>query len=262
MSKRSAPAEEFLVLAKDGYTEVPVQVYYEYRRNVRVASGKNCVYLRIPKFCYPNERESYKVWCRDWVHEQWDSNPRFRVSFVRFDLAHIDRFSTHDATYGLKVAVEERKTATGKLNGATVNVTAPGEWSHSERSEAAYSIIHRLLGSHYSEQFYDRIRGLHGGRFSKAISSIKLRNMTSKWGSCSHTGRMTLSTRLLFAPKEVQDYVIIHELCHLDELNHSNRFWSLVEHFDPEYKEKEKWLKEWGHFCDVHLEHLVASGRP
>ena len=81
--------------------------------------------------------------------------------------------------------------------------------------------------------------------------------MSSKWGSCSHTGKMTLSTRLLFAPEEVQDYVIIHELCHLEELNHSDRFWRLVERFDPTYEEKEDWLKEYGHYCDLQFRHLL-----
>ena len=68
----------------------------------------------------------------------------------------------------------------------------------------------------------------------------------SNWGSCSSKGNINLSTRLLFAPDDVIDYVIIHELAHRIEMNHSPRFWKLVSDAMPDYKEKEKWLKVHG----------------
>ncbi|MCB0682671.1 MAG: M48 family metallopeptidase, partial [Saprospiraceae bacterium] len=61
---------------------------------------------------------------------------------------------------------------------------------------------------------------------------------------------INLSTRLLFAPPKVIDYVIIHELAHLVEMNHSRRFWDLVAAAMPDYEEQEKWLKKFGHRCD------------
>ena len=61
---------------------------------------------------------------------------------------------------------------------------------------------------------------------------------------------MNLSTRLLFAPKDVIDYVIIHELAHLYEMNHSKKFWNIVSQVMPNYKEKEKWLSKNGRLCD------------
>jgi predicted metal-dependent hydrolase len=72
----------------------------------------------------------------------------------------------------------------------------------------------------------------------------------TNWGSCSTRGNINLSTRLLFAPDDVIDYVIIHELAHLLEMNHSNRFWNIVKKAMPEYREKEVWLKKNGHLCD------------
>jgi predicted metal-dependent hydrolase len=61
---------------------------------------------------------------------------------------------------------------------------------------------------------------------------------------------VNLSTRLLFAPRFVQDYVILHELAHLIEMNHSDRFWALVERYMPNYPEAEKWLKVNRAKCD------------
>ena len=73
---------------------------------------------------------------------------------------------------------------------------------------------------------------------------------SSNWGSCSSNKIINLSTRLLFAPPEVIDYVIIHELAHLVEANHSKRFWDLVASKMPNYKEQEQWLKTHGRHLD------------
>ncbi len=72
-----------------------------------------------------------------------------------------------------------------------------------------------------------------GLRYHKA--SIRLQR--SRWGSCSARGTISLNARLLYYPYDVVRYVMIHELCHLKELNHSRRFWRLVESFEPRYRE-------------------------
>lgn len=75
-------------------------------------------------------------------------------------------------------------------------------------------------------------------------SSLKIRDYKSRWGSCDRLGRLTLNNRLMMAPPEVIDYVLIHELAHLKELNHSARFWALVEIHCPLYKQHQHWLKK------------------
>ena len=251
MAKRNQPSEEYFVQIE--HTVIPVHVFYEYRNNVRVASGKENVFLRIPRYCSASERDSFKQWCEDWIHKQWAKNARFRATFAQIDILRVEKFSTYNATYRIDISRSDRKSATAKLQGDVIHVALPSGWASKEASDQTYALIHRVLGNHYQQDITERIHDLHAGRFSKPVSSLSLRNMTSKWGSCSNTGRMTLSTKLLFAPKEVQDYVIIHELCHLDELNHSDRFWSLVDRYDPLYKERERWLTDHGHMCDVHL---------
>ena len=79
------------------------------------------------------------------------------------------------------------------------------------------------------------------------IEAVKFRKTKTKWGHCTTKGVLQFNPLLMMAPKSVQDYLIIHELCHLKYMNHSKRFWQLVATNCPDYQESEQWLKEHGH---------------
>ena len=75
---------------------------------------------------------------------------------------------------------------------------------------------------------------------------ITIRNQKSRWGSCSSRGNLNFNCLLMLTPPEVRDYVVIHELCHRKEMNHSPRFWDEVARYDPLYREHLTWLKTEG----------------
>lgn len=77
-------------------------------------------------------------------------------------------------------------------------------------------------------------------------TNLKITSPATRWGSCSTRGSINLNWRLIMAPEAIIDYVIIHELAHLFEPNHSERFWRKVEEYDKEYKLKREWLKKNG----------------
>lgn len=79
-----------------------------------------------------------------------------------------------------------------------------------------------------------------------AFVSMSVRNQKTRWGSCSAGGRLSFNCRLMMAPPEIIDYVLIHELCHLRHMNHSKAFWEEVSRWDPYYEEKRAWLKAEG----------------
>jgi hypothetical protein len=76
---------------------------------------------------------------------------------------------------------------------------------------------------------------------------LEVRGQRTRWGSCSRRGTISLNWRLALAPREVLDYVVVHELCHLREASHGARFWSLVETRRPAYHEHRDWLRRHGH---------------
>ena len=78
------------------------------------------------------------------------------------------------------------------------------------------------------------------------VAGFTIRNQQSRWGSCSRSGRIALNYRLVQMPPSVCDYVLLHELMHLKQQNHSRRFWRLVEAACPTFRDSERWLKAHG----------------
>jgi predicted metal-dependent hydrolase len=88
----------------------------------------------------------------------------------------------------------------------------------------------------------DRASELAGTRYS----ALDIRAQRTRWASCSASGRMSFNWRLLLAPERVLEYVVWHEVCHLHVLDHSPRFWALVERHWPSYREERQWLSSHG----------------
>lgn len=82
--------------------------------------------------------------------------------------------------------------------------------------------------------------------FGFSYTSVKVKNMKTQWGSCSKDKRIHLNWRLVLAPRDVCDYVLLHELAHTKQMNHSDKFWHIVEKFSPHFKRHKAWLKAYG----------------
>lgn len=95
-------------------------------------------------------------------------------------------------------------------------------------------------------EYYAKLMGLTYGR-------ITIRSQRTKWGSCSGKGNLNFNCLLMLTPPEVIDSVVVHELCHLVEMNHSQHFYKLLRQYCPNYDQCRKWLKENGRYLIVKL---------
>lgn len=101
--------------------------------------------------------------------------------------------------------------------------------------------------SHWLRQHARECSGHAVARYARSgmrPREIRIKDQRSRWGSCGATGIINLNWRLVCTPPEVLDYVVVHELCHLREPNHSQRFWSLVSRVMPNYEPHKQWLRE------------------
>ncbi len=173
----------------------------------------------------------------------------------------------------LKIKRSSRKTISIEINrDATVLVRAPLRMPdieiYSFIEEKRGWIMRNLRKMEDRKEIYANIEPLTEGELHKlarkalavipkkvatraremqvTYGNITIRNQRTRWGSCSSKGNLNFNCLLMLAPEEVLDYVIIHELAHRKEMNHSKAFWNIVEAQMPDYKEKIRWLKENG----------------
>jgi predicted metal-dependent hydrolase len=120
---------------------------------------------------------------------------------------------------------------------------------HIEKSRFNVDMIRAFYKKQATSVLEDRLNG-----WAKTMQlfpkKLVLRGQKSRWGSCSAQGVINLNWKILIAPLEVIDYLIVHELSHLRHHNHSAAFWGLVEQFQPDYMTQEKWLKANQHLAE------------
>lgn len=155
-----------------------------------------------------------------------------------------------------EVLFGDLKTSRAVLRKDTVVLTlGRGVRGHEIRRQVE-SLAIRVLCRAADAWLQQRVRELNSKHFGFSPNSIKFRKQRRRWGSCSAKGSINISHRLIVAPQELLDYVIIHELAHLAEMNHGKRFWALVRAACPDYRERRRMLAEYG------LKLAQAGGRP
>jgi predicted metal-dependent hydrolase len=145
----------------------------------------------------------------------------------RYPQTEIDRFLSEKETWILKHISEAKQ----KDDIRTVPL------STKERERYIQIARHIFL---QKTSYYAKIMHISYGR-------ISIREQKTRWGSCSSAGNLNFNWRLIFAPEAVLTYVVVHELAHRLEMNHSPAFYSIVESVLPDYKKSQKWLRSNGH---------------
>jgi predicted metal-dependent hydrolase len=143
--------------------------------------------------------------------------------------------------------IEHRIVATGSVRGLVEVHQADGESLLAVPGEAVHR-ARRLTDWLKLEAQRDLTRrvAVHARRLEVEVKSISLRSQTTRWGSCSTSGRLNFNWRLVMAPPFVLDYVAAHEVSHLVEMNHSERFWAVVEQTLPSMDRGRSWLRAHG----------------
>ena len=224
--------------------EYNVYVYQEERCNTRISIGKTGIHIRLPFGMQREEMFKETLRLKNWaVQKIREKPPSFKRKGSRI-YNDKDVLKVAGEEYIIRLYFNEKQSSSARIVGNTCHLNISSILPDNVTRKHISVLLSRLIAGKKKQFIEQKIRQLNEEHFNFNVGKIFLKYNTSNWGSCSNSSNINISTRLLFAPDDIIDYVCIHELVHLQEKNHSDAFWKLVEKAIPNYKEKEKWLKE------------------
>jgi predicted metal-dependent hydrolase len=210
------------------------------RMTLRVSCTRRAVIVTMPMECDLDQAGRFVSTHLDWLRERLVGLPE-SVPFEDGRTIPLRGIPHRVAFCGVRRGgrvVEIEQAASG-----TPALLVSGEAAHAPRR------LLDFLARQAASDLDARVRW-HASRLKLRPKRITIRDQTSRWGSCSTTGALSFSWRLVLAPPMVLDYVAAHEVAHLAEMNHGPRFWALVRCTMPEMDEAKSWLKRFG--TDLH----------
>ncbi len=226
--------------------KIPAKIHFEYRKSSRTSIGKKSILVRIPEFFNKADRTRQINWAKDWLSNLLKERPEAVDHILIEELPDEYDLTILDEKQKVKILYTDEMIAQGNYKDDIMSLTIAEGLSLYQRKQEAMKLISKLLAKKYIHKFSRRVAEINQRTFKISYDAVKLKNIRSRWGSCSSKGNLNFSTRLLLCPEYVIDYVIIHELAHRLEMNHSWKFWRLVEKAMPDYGDAEAWIKKNG----------------
>jgi predicted metal-dependent hydrolase len=237
-------------LVIDETVSLPFKVFKEARLSWRISLNKNGAILRLPIHFSSIDIENKIKWSRKWISDQLSSKPQLQNNFTNHTFKTGDTIKIIGKVYILQInTIADSTRFSAKISDNVIKINAP-KLDNLSFNKTTSKLLSRVAAKISHNYIHQRVSELNNEYFNKNISKITFKYNSSNWGSCSSKSNINLSTRLMLAPLEVIDYVIIHELSHLIHMNHSAQFWAVVQKAMPNYQIHEKWLKDNSHICD------------
>lgn len=218
------------------------------RKTLLIEVDNPVVTVKVPKTLSNKRLEALlmkrRIWIKDKLQKQEEMPPLRPKEYVNGEaFAYLGR------TYRLKI-VDGSNDDPVKLRKGYLEVPVAKEECHEGRE----SSIKDSLTEWYSSHALTRLKN-KCSRYAKALgvepASIKVDDYKTRWGSCSSSGNLSFNWRIILAPHSIVDYIVVHELCHMLEHNHSDRYWKHVANIIPNYKECREWLKRHGAYLFI-----------
>jgi hypothetical protein len=226
-----------------------VFIYVENRPNCRASIGRRGIHIRLSKFLTNEQKLQEYLRLKNWAKEYITKHRPDQQQTQAKNYQDGEIFIIQDKSYLIRIEYVGKTSSKGTLKNGIITLRLSAGMTQKEEHRHKSYLVSRLIGNAFQPMIAQRLQYLNTLHFGKQVKKVTLRYNQTNWGSCSHDGKISISTNLLFAPPQVIDYVLIHELAHLSEHNHSKRFWALVESKMPAYRLAEKWLKENGKNC-------------
>jgi hypothetical protein len=203
------------------------------RKTIAIYIRDGSVEVRAPMRTSVREIERFLSEKREWIDTHLAQSKSQSERKESFRLNYGDMVLYCGKQYAITPGIG------GKIGISNDRFYIPAALPQEEIKSACVAIYKILAKSDFTLKVYD-----YAAKMGVTPSSVKVNNATSRWGSCSAKRSLNFSWRLIMADDEVIDYVVVHELAHLVEMNHSPRFWAVVEKVLPDYRKLRARLKE------------------
>jgi predicted metal-dependent hydrolase len=220
-------------------------IYLEKRNNSRASITKNSTNIRVPRNLSMKRQEKEINELIKWAIKTIENSPVKEE--IKKVYSNLDKLIIYDIEYTLYIIEDFREKNLSKVIGKIIEFRLSHKYSEEEKQEYIRKKLKKIIEKLHLKEIEERVHKINEVCFNQKIDKVTIKYMNSKWGHCTSKNEICLSTRLLLAPKAVLNYVIVHELAHLIEMNHSKKFWEIVKSVDKTYKIKLKWLKDYGH---------------
>ena len=220
------------------------------RRSLTITvSPENQVRVLAPGFLSQNKIEDFLFRKSSWVLKQIEKNAaRPEWPLRKFEAG--EKFSVSGAEWFLEIA--EGVKGGIEASGGRIKVTVPAKLKDGgERGEYVAWRIEDWYRTEAVKIFKERVAWYQNAVGPKP-RAVRVREFRSQWGSASRQRNLNFNWRLLLAPLEILDYVVVHELVHLEHLDHSRRFWARVEEILPGHERHRRWLRTNGRSLRLH----------
>ena len=218
-----------------------LEMFLSKNRNATARVKQNKIIIKIPNKWPETEKSKAFQKLKARMFKAIEKNPsKFEQPEIIFNDGQ--QFTLLGVVFNVSVQNRQGKKSTVKLKENVIQVKLVEGLSEHEAEKQVHFLVRKTISKLALPMLTERVKILNEKHFNFQFKNVKIKEMTSRWGSCSPNGSINLSLKLLFAPEEVLDYVIIHELAHLKIKNHGEAFWNLVKSAIPDYKEKKKWL--------------------
>lgn len=214
-------------------TFIDCHIFIESRNSVRASITKKGLNIRVPIYLPPRERETQIERMKKWAIDELSKKPHKLES----TLQNGKKLHLGENIYTLYLDPNLKKSFID-----TNNIFIKTKENDTDKTIETKLLI--LIAPLFESWLKNIIPTINKSTINKPIKNIVVKNIHSKWGSCSSNGELVFSAKLYLQPLNAIYYVIIHELCHRIEMNHSSRFWALVSKYYPKYKDAKKVLKE------------------
>lgn len=222
-----------------------LNIFVERRGFVRASFVNGGINIRLPRHLSTAEKNKAGKEMLDWAVAKILAEPEKYNERV---FSHGDEIVAFGRKYIVQICHRASEKNFFKVRGNVLEFRIAEHYSEELKQEYIKKRVRKILADNHLNELIEQVHLINNGYFGKRIGTVSIKHTTSRWGQCFiNNGNVDFSTRLLLAPLPVIRYVIVHELTHLIEANHSKKFWNIVAGVDPNYKEKVKWLKRFGH---------------